>query len=216
MKLDKDSYYIKYWVTSDGSDCARMTHYIDVWDNGFFVDTYCFSQHRISFEDASWNGVNPDDSHEGKRILKRYYDRWAKRVIDCKTRIEQLANENASPYDNNWSIGDCLYIPLKEIYAKLDAEEMEEGIDVEDVDEAPYDGPEFCLVQITNGDPDKLEGLGIHIDKNWVRVDSHPNPIPYMDFMEQALHIPQNVFESAKNLISSISSEIIEEIKRIH
>lgn len=107
------------------------------------------------------------------------------------------------------SVGDCLYFPLKEIYAQLEEEELEE-----ELEEETYDGPELCLFQITNADPDKLEGLGIHIDKNWVRVDSQPKPIPYLDFMEQGLHIPRNVYERAKNLISSLTLEIIEEIKQ--
>lgn len=217
MKLDKDSYYIKYWVDSEGSDHARMTHYKDVWSDGFYIDTYCFSQHRISFEDASWSGVDPDDRHEGKRILKRYYDRWEKRVNNCKTIIEQLVEDNALPYENNWSVGDCLYFPLKEIYAKLDAEEMEEeGLGVEDLDEEPYDGPELCLVQITKADHEEPEGKMILIDKYWVGVDSQPKPIPYLDFMEQSLRIPQNVYERAKSFISSVTLEIIKEIKQNH
>ncbi len=209
MKLDKDSYYIKYWVNSNGSEHARMTHYKDVWSNGCLEDTYLIGQEGIYFEDAGWNGIDPDDSRAGKRILKRYYDGWEKRVIDCKTEVERIAKENASPLVKACSVGDCLYFPLKEIYAQLEEEELEE-----ELEEETYDGPELCLFQITNADPDKLEGLGIHIDKNWVRVDSQPKPIPYLDFMEQGLHIPRNVYERAKNLISSLTLEIIEEIKQ--
>lgn len=209
MKLDKDSYYIKYCVSSNGSEHSRMTHYKDVWSNGYWEDTYLIDQEGIYFEDASWSGIDPDDSRAGKRILKRYYDRWEKRVIDCKTEVERIAKENASPLEKACQAGDYLYFPLKEIYAKLDAEELEE-----ELEEETYDGLELYLVRITNADPDKLEGLGIHIDKNWVRVDSQPKPIPYLDFMEQGLHIPKNVYERAKNLISSLTLEIIEEIKQ--
>lgn len=70
MKLDKDSYYIKYWVNSNRSEHARMTHYKDVWSNGCLEDTYLIGQEGIYFEDAGWNGIDPDDSRAGKRILK--------------------------------------------------------------------------------------------------------------------------------------------------
>lgn len=213
MKLDKDSYYIKYWVNSNGSEHAGMTHYIDVWSNGYLEDTYLFDREGIYFEDASWNGIDPDDSHAGKRILKRFYVRWEKRVIDCKTEVERIARENASPLVKACSVGDCLYFPLKEIYAQLEEEEPEEELE-EELEEETYDGPELCLFQITNADPVKLEGLGIHIDKNWVRVDSQPKPIPYLDFMEQALGISIDVYEQSKSIVSTVSSGIFEDIKQ--
>lgn len=66
MRLEKDSYYIKHWITPNGEESARADHYIEVWSDGFYVDTYGFSPNRIDFEDASYNGVNPDDKNKKK------------------------------------------------------------------------------------------------------------------------------------------------------
>jgi len=91
MRLDKDSYYI-YYRTDRDEEIAHMSHYIDVWDNGFSVDDYNIACNYIDYEDADWNGISPDDSRAGKRILKRYFDRWVKRINDCKKEIEQMVN----------------------------------------------------------------------------------------------------------------------------
>ena len=177
MRLEKDSYYINLWITPNGEELAIAEHFIEVWSNGFRVDTYEFSPNRIDFEDASYNGVNPDDKNKGKRILKRYYDRWEKRVMDCKTEIERIATNNSSPYEKAWSVGDYLYFPLKEIYAQLEAEELEEeGLLEDDLDEGTYEGPELCLAHITKADPEKPEGTMVCLDKYCIEVVSKPNP----------------------------------------
>lgn len=215
MRLEKDSYYIKHWITPNGEESAMADHYIEVWSDGFYVDTYGFSPNRIDFEDASYNGVNPDDKNKGKRILKRYYDRWEKRVMDCKTEIERIATNNSSPYEKAWSVGDYLYFPLKEIYAQLEAEELEEeGLLEDDLDEGTYEGPELCLAHITKAGPEKPEGTMVCLDKYCIEVVSKPKPIPYLDFTGQALSISKDVYERAENIIYEVSSVIMEEIKQ--
>ena len=64
MRLENDSYYINLLITPNGEELAIAEHFIEVWCNGFRVDTYEFSLNRIDFEDASYNGVNPDDNRE--------------------------------------------------------------------------------------------------------------------------------------------------------
>ena len=215
MRLENDSYYIKHWITPNGEESAMTAHYIEVWSNGFCVDTYGFSPNRIHFEDASCNGVDPDDKNKGKRILKRYYVGWEKRVMDCKTEIERIATNNSSPYGKAWLVGDYLYFPLKEIYAQLEAEELEEvGLLKDDLDEGNYEGPELCLVHVTKADPEKPEGTMVCLDKYRIEVVSKPIPIPYLDFTEQALSISKDVYERAESIISEVSSDILEEIKQ--
>lgn len=215
MRLEKDSYYINLLITPNGEELAIAEHFIEVWSNGFRVDTYEFSLNRIDFEDASYNGVNPDDKNKGKRILKRYYDRWEKRVLDCKTEIERIAKNNLSPYKKAWSVGDYLYFPLKEFYAQLEVEELEEeGLLEDDLDEGAYEGPELCLAHITKVDSEKPQGTMVCLDKYRIEVVSKPRPIPYLDFTGQALSISKDVYERAESIISEVSSIILEEIKQ--
>ena len=115
MKLYKDTCYINFHIHSDGSASAGMTYFKDIWENGYAIDTFDFSQNRMDFEDASWHGIDPNNSYEGKRVPKTLYNRWKRRVNDCKSEIERIANENSTPLEKPWTIGDYLYFPLKEL-----------------------------------------------------------------------------------------------------
>ena len=213
MKIDNDSYYIRHDINKDGGEITNMTHFIKVWYNGFMNDTYFFYQNRISFEDAVWTGVNPDNCHTGKRILKRCYDRWEKRIKDCKNNIESIAKNKSFPFENNWNVGDYLYFPYKEILAELD---RLEGSDLLDDDEN-YDSPDLCLVHITNKNGDTPVGTTIHIDKYECWNDTEEKTLEcYLDDMDKAFCISKEVYNYASNLISNVSSEIIIEIAQTY
>ena len=108
MKLDNDSYYIRYRV-SKGIECADVTHYIKVWWNGYRIDTFDFKRDYMGFEDAYWNSIEPDKIQVGKPIQKQKYSMWKRRATICKKKIEQMAKQNSSPFGGKLSLGDCLY-----------------------------------------------------------------------------------------------------------
>lgn len=127
MRIDENSYYLRYFVNKHKEESASLVHYKDVWDNGFCLDSYVFSNNIISFEDASWTGVSPDDRYAGTRILGRYFNRWAKKVEECKKEIESMAKRHAVPCYKPLEVGDNLYMDLKTILAEdNDYDEIED------------------------------------------------------------------------------------------
>lgn len=215
MRIEDNSYFIRYLVYTDGHEIAFLTHFIEVMGNGYSVDDYSFDKVSFRFEDASYHGVNPDDHLTGTRILKRYYDRWVKKVNDCKLGIESMANKYSTPYGKKWSAGDYLYFPMKEIFAEEDAKEAEEFPDEYIEEDNKYTGPELCLILVTNADSEKPEGLEIEVNKYHTIYDDEPRPIDYyLDYTEKSLIIPKEIFEKAKELICKEATEIMTEIKK--
>lgn len=215
MRIDDNSYYIKYYIDPDGIEFAYLTHYIKVWGDGYSVDDYSFDNNSFEFEDANHYGINPDDHFAGTRILKRYYDRWVKKVDDCKLEIERMANKYSKPYGQMWSVGDYLYFPMKEIFAELDAIEAEGYPDEYIGEENKYTGPELCLILVTKIDSEKPEGLEIRIDKYRTDYDDEPRLINYYwDYIEKSRRIPKEIYDKAKELICKEATEIMTEIKK--
>ena len=211
MRIDDDSYYIKYHNEHD-EEWAYLTHYIDVWDSGYTIDDYTIDPNYIEFEDASHHGIDPDDVNAGKRILKRNFDRWVERINNCKKEIEQLVKKKSTPNVGEWSIGCCYYYPTREIIIAEYLEEFDE-----DITEELGTEPDFCLFQITDVQPGRSpKGRRILVNKYTMSYDTEIEDIKedYMKKMEKSRCISQEIFDSAAYLITSVSSKILEEIKR--
>lgn len=214
MRIKKNTYYVKYWIVRE-EEYASLSHYKDVWSNGFTVDDYSFDNEGLGFEDAGHNGVNLDDKFAGTRISKRYYDRWVKKVNDCKQEIERMVKEQSSPYGGSWNVGDYLYYPLKEIYAEEEAKEKEENPDDYIEEDNKYNGPELYLILVTKIDSEKPEGLVIRIDKYRTDYDDEPRLINYyLDYIDKSRRIPKEIYDKAKELICKEATEIMTEIKK--
>lgn len=208
MKIDDDSYFIRYGVNKCG-EYANMTHYISVWWNGMSLDSFSFCRDYIDFEAADWNGIDPDRTNVGKRIFGRYYRRWEARVNVCKKEIEQKARQYSSPFGGSLSAGTCLYFPLKEI---LIAEYLEEFD--EDISEEEGPDPYFSLVHITSTNT-KPQATEIYVDKYRFENTKKPEVFDkyYIENLEKAFTIPKDVFDCAANRLTVVSTEILEEIR---
>ena len=210
MKIDDDSYYIRYKSDEKFGESAAFTHYIEVWDNGFAIEQYLIEKDDIDWEDAEWTGIDPDKIDIGKRILRRYYDRWEKRIVECDKTIEQLVKKSASPYNGNLAVGDCLYIPLKEIHIATYLEEFDE-----DVSDEFGDSPYYCLVKVTSVEP-VPQGNVIFVDEYWTMNKNEPFKEYVMNNVGKSLSIPHEVFDRAANLITKVTTEILAEIKQMY
>ena len=215
MRIDDNSYYIKYYIDPDSVEFAYLTHYIKVWENGYSIDDYSFDNTSFEYEDASHHFIDTDERFAGTRILKRYYDKWVKKVDDCKLEIERMANKYSAPYGKKWSVGDYLYFPMKEIFAEEDAKEAEEFPNEYIEEDDKYTGPELCLILVTNADPEKPEGLEIGVNKYRTDYDDEPRPIDYyLDYIDKSRILPKEIYDKAKELICKEATEIMFEIKK--
>ncbi len=208
MKINDNSYYIRYGLYK-GKEYANMTHYIKVWWNGYRIDTFDFGCGYIGFEDASWNGIDPDEFDVGKPVRKQYFSKWKRRVTMCQKKIEQMAKQNAIPFKGELTVGDCLYIPSKDIYIAEWMEEFDEDISKE---EGSY--LDFDLIHITSTHPE-LQGTVVYIDRYRNEFFSEPKSLEnFRESIEKSFYIPQGVFDNAANHLIKVSSEILEEIKK--
>ena len=188
MKIENDSYYIRYEADNCEDEYASITHFIDVWDNGYRLDTYGFCPNRMNFEAACWNGVTPDDKDEGKRIDKQLYCKWEKMVIDCKNNIIEKADKSSSKL-GEVHVGDYLYFTRK-------------------------DKPLYWLLHITGINESSIKGATIYFDR--YDIINHPEPehIEQYGIIDQSRLITKEVFDYASELILKTTTEIMAEIKK--
>lgn len=206
MRIEDNSYYIRFWVNAQKEESAILVHYKEVWDNGYSLDSYAFNKNHISFEDASWTGVSPDDHNVGTRILGRYFNRWAKKVDDCKLEIESMAKKNAVSYNKPLEVGDCLYLDMKSILD--DEEDCDEVID-------EYDGPDLYLVKITGTDRNDPRGVKIIVDEYDLYYKEVPSSFKeILDNLKEITLIPQHVYDEARSIISNTCRMILEEMNK--
>ena len=209
MMIDDNSYYIRYKPGGKCGESATFTHYIEVWDNGFAIEEYGIGRDFIDWEDAEWE-IDPNKIDIGKRILKRYYDRWEKRIVECDKTLEQMVKKCASPYNGKLAVGDCLYIPLKEIHIAEYLDEFDE-----DISDEFGDSPYFCLVHVTSVDP-VPQGDVICVDEYETENKNELFKEYVLDYIGKSMSIPKDVFDHAANLITKVTTEILAEIKKMY
>ena len=92
-------------------ESVTLAHFKEVWDNGYSVDDYTIDKEGIYFEDASHNGVDPNQISPGTYIMKKQYLRWVKQMKQSKETAVRMLMKNTSLVNRNLEIGDIiLYI----------------------------------------------------------------------------------------------------------
>lgn len=213
MRIDDHSYYLRYFKNAKRGESADLVYYKEVWDNGFTIDEFNIDENGLSFENANWNGINTDDSRAGTRILKRYYDKWVKLIEEARNKIVKLISAYDTHLTRNIMIGDCLYIPWKEIIEEEEATEREELGDDYEEDDNKYDGPDFWMLYVTGINEKEIEGHLISIDQwnTWYR----PYPKTYSHkSLDRTIAIPKDAFEEAKNIIKTTVFTLLAEMKQ--
>lgn len=197
MRIDNNSFYVRYTMHPQYGGQATATHYVEVGDNYYVIREYGFNEHCVDFEDARWNGVNTDDSGRGTRILGRYFNRWEKRVNELKERLSKLARQAAQPFHADVRPGECI----------LSIYEEEEEYD--------YDSFEVYKVKgITNGKIiAQCATVGLY-DMGLLQGDRE---------MEQEnegsgygiYSIPESVFDEVVKASAELSRSIMSEIEKM-
>ena len=217
MKIDKNSYYLRCFDDSKRGESAYLIHYKKVWNNGHTCDSYTIDPDCIGFEDASWNGINPERIILGTRILKRHFNRWAKRVSDCKKDIEQLVKSSAEPFNKECQQGDYIYIDYKGLIAEDDAKEAEEYPEEYIADEHQYDGPDLLLVHLISKDTKVYNCSKIAIDEYFARIKESAefDLLDYSDYKHLLFYIPKEAYEESQRIIRETYNELMCEMKQI-
>lgn len=216
MLLDNDSYYLRCHINSKGEESAYLCHYKDVWENGFVSDSYCISNVCMSFEDASWNGLDFKKMKFGTRILQCYYDRWVKAFNDCRFNIERLALSSAKPYDNDCKEGDYIYVDYKGINVDNDRKEAEEYPNEYIPDENKYDGPDLLLFHILNKSSNNCEVSEIIVDEYFIRIKekSSADLSDYNEYTNRLFYVPKETYEKSLDTIHRTYQGLMNEMKK--
>ncbi len=111
MKIDDNSYYIKYKL-QEGTEYAHMSHYGEVWEDGFTVEEYSISNNAIDYEDAVWHGFSGHIDNCWKRILARDFNRWRDEINTSKQNIIDMGSKAGVDIVKELKVGDCVFITI--------------------------------------------------------------------------------------------------------
>lgn len=119
MQIEGDTCYVRHFARTD-EEFVFLTHYIEVWENGYTVDDYIIYNEDIYYENAGHHGVDPDEKYAGTYIMKKQYLRWTRQIEQAKETAVKMLQQTASPINRNLEVGDFIF------YTWIDDEEDEE------------------------------------------------------------------------------------------
>ena len=203
MKIDENSFYLRYIIRSGAEDSACLEHYVNFWEDGYSVDTYILENKCVYFEDASYSGFDPDIPSSAIRISEEQYHYWVNRIAGCKEMINYFSKKYATPRNHPLEIGDYLFIDMKGIISHD-----------EDIIEIQSREPDLILVNVVDNDTSKAGGPTILVNKYDLCYDENVLPLyEYLDCKNHVYCIPKEVYDKARSLIDYAYSELMAEMK---
>lgn len=198
MKIEEDSCYINYFVNK-GEEYVALSHYKEVWDNGYTVDDYIIDDSCIYFEDASWNGVSITLKNK-KQILSREFNNWVKEIETTKVLLINMGRNARISYAEDIKKGDFLFC----IVPPYDEEEEE------------Y----YYFLEVVDVDNEKIIVRDLLIDKYYFKFnhikDTTIEEDNWLDTpikAKTAFIIKETIFNKAINIFQQLTNKLIFEIK---
>lgn len=199
MKIDADSYFLRHFV-NNGAEYASFSHYGEVWDNGYTVDTYLIYDGNIYFEDASWNGVSPTIK-DHKSIMARQFNRWVKDIEMTKELVINMGRNARLSFVSEFKAGDYLFCRIPQYEYN--------------------DSYWHCFLEVISVDTDCVKARMITINKHSFGYSNKIDDITFEEdyWLDVALKTgnifltERTVFNRAVNLIQQLTSKIISEAK---
>ena len=195
MRIDENSYYLKCGPDKRTGKCSvHLSHYKEVWDNGFTVDDYIIYEDGYYFEDAGHSGVNIYRTNLGTRILAREFNHWVNMLKALNEEILKMARQESKPLTRTPQVGDWLF--------------YEYEIDEED----PYDYPCSEIMQIEEDLGSEYKYRWLCVQKYGIRKSEQAGiELKDEDMFCKAMLIDESVYQKAVELMSKTTRRIIEE-----
>ena len=203
MRIDENSYYLKCDIDKRTGKCSvHLSHYKEVWDDGFTVDDYTVYEDGYYFEDAGWNGVSIYKINLGTRILAREFNHWINMLKVLNDDILKIARRESKPLTRTPQVGDWLYYEYEP-----DEEEQKWG---------DYHWSCFIKVEEDLGDSFRINSMvidrhGFYIMRNKSAGDIENIQPKDEDMFCKATLIDESIYHRAVELISKTTQRIIEE-----
>ena len=204
MKMENDSYYIKYH-NNNGNESASFCYYYDVHKDGFSFKDYTIYDSDISYEDGGWSGKSPYSFDCGMRITARKFHRWTDEIERTKKKLIELGKGAGIITVNELEEGICVFCNIP-------------PYDPED----EYDKEWFCFLEIISVDNEYISAKEIMIDPNYFKSSKEVIKIKKEDesWLSEALKknwvklIDKSVFLRATEIFNPLPKKIMAEIKK--
>ena len=196
MKIDENSYFIRYYTAPDGSEFAYLYHCIEICDDGWSEDFfYTIDENGIEFEDIDtpFNYFDQDDNYVGTLITEYEFLEMTRRIEDTRSKIVNLVKNQIIPLDRDITIGDYLYF-------------SSEG-------NSNCENRNIAMIHVTGITENGVKGSFININKYETYYYPDYDEDEYKDF-EGPMIIPKEVFKKAKNIIKTTSAILLAEMKK--
>ena len=204
MKMENDSYYIKYH-NNNGNESASFYYYYDVHKDGFSFKDYTIYDNDISYEHGGWSGKSPYSFDCGMQITARKFHRWADEIERTKKKIIELGKGAGIATVNELKEGDCVFCNIP-------------PYDPED----KYDYEWFCFFEIISVDDDSIRVKEFNIDpynfgggKKIIKMIKKEHEHWLNDALEDGCIklIDKSVFLRAVEIFTPLPKKIMAEIK---
>ena len=204
MKMENDSYYIKYH-NNNGNESASFCYYYDVHKDGFSFKDYTIYDSDISYEDGGWSGKSPYSFDCGMRITARKFHRWTDEIERTKKKLIELGKGAGIITVNELEEGICVFCNIP-------------PYDPED----EYDKEWFCFLEIISVDNEYISAKEIMIDPNYFKSSKEVIKMKKEDeyWLSEALKknwvklIDKSVFLRATEIFNPLPKKIMAEIKK--
>lgn len=113
MQIEDDTCFIRHFARSD-EEFVFLTHYREVWENGFSVDDYNIDFEYIYYEKADHHGVDTEKIYAGTYIMKKQYLRWTEQIQQAKETAVKMLQQAALPINRNLEVGDFIFYTWKD------------------------------------------------------------------------------------------------------
>lgn len=200
MKIEEKSHYIKQY-TNDVS----IYYYDEVFEGGFSVDVYNIADCEIDFEDAVWSGGFSHDCNYDKKTTAKLYNSWTKSIYDTKQRLIEMGEMAAIAPVEELKAGDCIFCIVPP-YDELDV----------------YDYTSYHFFKIKSVTDDKINAEEIQISKYYfckckqlTEIKNDDNEwIDHKTLKKYSVHIDEKVYSRAAEILKSLTTKLIAEIKK--
>lgn len=198
MQIEGDTCYVRHFARAD-EEFVFLTHYIEVWENGYLSDVYNIDVEDIYYEKAGHHGVDPDEKYAGTYIMKKQYLRWTRQIEQAKKTAVKMLQQSASPINRKFEVGDYILYTWK---------------DDEDDEEFRYDNAYYGMRIVEIKDDCLFVQnilIGEHSFDSSDELQCHKS---LNDILRNSCFITTDAFISTHDYMRNFCKRLLEEIKR--
>ena len=206
MKMENDSYYIKYH-NNNGDESASFFYYYNVHKDGFSFKDYTICDSGISHEDGGWSGKSPYSFDCGMRIAAKKFHRWVDEIERTKKKLIELGKGAGIATVNELKEGYCVFcnIPPYDPEDEYDNYDWFCFFEIISVDAASIRVKEIMIAPYDFGGGKEIKKMIKKEQEHWLNDALENGYIKLID---------KSVFLRAVEIFEPLPKKIMAEIKK--